>query len=245
MLDEVEITGAQFVTLNPDAAADADGARSLRTQFVFAGRLRFHDVPDFDALSFGDTRGAEPIPGGLSYSNLVIHMDYELSAVGVATNTRFVFDAQDMAIDIASSSARPQSLVAHFPLKFKGFVQGQSGSTPSGLGYLAVATPLTESPLLYPWYALQYELNLGTFGALASHAGFTASVLIGWSGGAGPERLYRHPDPRREPREPVLLDRGAAGSVDRRHPPHRGGLAARRHRLHPWCSPISRCACSA
>ncbi|MFN3387347.1 MAG: hypothetical protein ACK40O_00310 [Allosphingosinicella sp.] len=186
VLDEVEIVGADFVTLNPDSPPDPGGTRSLRTQFVFAGRIRFHDVPGFDALSYGDTVGPDPVSGGLSYSNLIIHMDYDLTAQGVSQNRVFRFDAQNLAIDVASSAPRPQSLVAHFPLKFKSFVQGQSGSTPAGLGYLAAATPVTESPLTYPWFALQYELNLGTFGALASSAGFTASVLIGWSAAPGP-----------------------------------------------------------
>jgi hypothetical protein len=185
VLDEVEIVGADFVTLNPNAPAGASGVKSLRTQFVLRGWIRFLDLPGFDALSFGNTAGVSPVSGGLSCSNMVIHMDYDLTAQGEAQNRSFVFDAQNLAIDIASSTARPQSLVAHFPLKFKSFAQAQSGSTPAGLGYLAAATPVTESPLVYPWYALQYELDLGTFGALASGAGFTASVLIGWSGASG------------------------------------------------------------
>jgi hypothetical protein len=186
VLDEVEIVGANFVTLNPDAPPDPAGNRSLHTQFVFTGRIRFHDVPGFDALSYGDTVGPAPVSGGLSYSNLIIHMDYDLTAEGVSQNRVFRFDAQNLAIDVASSAPRPQSLVAHFPLKFKSFVQGESGSVPAGLGYLAAATPVTESPLTYPWFGLRYELNLGTFGALASSAGFTASVLIGWSAAPGP-----------------------------------------------------------
>lgn len=185
VLDQVEFFNADYVTENPDAAPDASGIKHIRTHFSFTGLIRFHEVEGFDCFSFGDTTDATPVTGGLAFSNLTIHMDYDLDAYGNSSNRTFVFDAQNLSIDVAASKARPQSLYNHFPLKFKNFIQGKSGSTPIGLGYLGVSTPASESGLMYPWFGLQYELNLGTLGALAGSAGFTATLLFAWSPAPG------------------------------------------------------------
>jgi len=185
VLDEVEFFNADYVTENPDAAPDASGIKHIRTHFSFTGLIRFHDVEGFDSFSFGDTTDAAPVAGGLAFSDLTIRMDYDLDADGNSSNRVFVFDAQNLTIDVAASKARPQSLYNHFPLKFKNFIQGKSGTTPVGLGYLGVSTPASESGLMYPWFGLQYELNLGTLGSLAGSAGFTATLLFAWSPAAG------------------------------------------------------------
>lgn len=185
VLDEVAFSNAGYITDNPDATPDASGIKHMRTHFSFTGVIRFHEVEGFDSFSFGDTAGATPVSGGMAISNLIIRMNYDLDADGNSSNRVFIFDAQNLVIDMAASKARPQSLYSHFPLKFKNFIQGRSDTTPTGLGYLGVATPSSESNLIYPWFGLQYELNLGTLGALASSAGFTAALLIAWSPAAG------------------------------------------------------------
>lgn len=185
LLDEVEITHAQFITDNPNAQPDANHIKPIATRFSFVGELRFKDVTDFDALSFGSSDDGM-IKGGLSFSNMVIHMDYDQNVeTEVITNRVFTFNAGNLAIDLSVSRARTQSLYSHFPLKFTGFIQGQGGTNPADLGYLACSTPISESALSFPWYGLQYELNLGTVGSLAGSAGFTATLLIAWSPGSG------------------------------------------------------------
>lgn len=185
VLDGVEFFNAEYVTENPDAAPDERGIKHIRTHFSFTGLIRFHEVADFDCFSFGDTTGARPVSGGLAFSRLMIRMDYDLDGDGKSSNRVFAFDAKNLAVDPAASRARPQSLYSHFPVKFKSFIQGKSGTTPVGLGYLGVATPASESGLMYPWFGLQYELNLGTLGSLAGSAGFTATLLFAWSPAAG------------------------------------------------------------
>lgn len=185
VLDEVEIQNAGYVTENPDAAPDPSGIKHIRTHFSFTGLIRFYEVKDFDSFSFGNSAGDLPFSGGLAFSDLTIRMSYDLDSEGRSSNRTFELDANNLTVDAAASKARPQSLYSHFPLKFKNFIQGKSGTTPVGLGYLGVATPANESGLMYPWFGLQYELNLGTLGALAGSVGFTATLLVAWSPGTG------------------------------------------------------------
>ena len=72
-----------------------------------------------------------------------------------------------------------------------GFTVGQQGATPDGLGYMSVQSPLTQSALQTPWYSLNFNLNLGTIGALAGEIGFTAGVTMAWSpSGSGAPQIY-------------------------------------------------------
>lgn len=183
VMGEVQVNNAQFITENPEAVPDAQGIKKVFTRFSLKGMLRFKALPDFDSFSFGDGEG---FSGGLSFANLNIRMDYELdSHTNESFNRVFTFDAQNPVIDMSASKARPESLFSHFPLKFSRFVQGKPGSTPSGQGYMACATPVGESGLMYPWFGIEYELNLGTIGALASSVGFVATLLTAWSYGSG------------------------------------------------------------
>jgi hypothetical protein len=51
------------------------------------------------------------------------------------------------------------------------------------LGFLPVRTPkeFRALRLTKDWYAINFELNLGSMGALAARAGFSAALLVAWS----------------------------------------------------------------
>jgi hypothetical protein len=97
----------------------------------------------------------------------------------------FDFDASALAIDMAGSTPREGSLFQHFPLTVAGVTQAKQGVSPPDLGFMGVQTPLTQSALVYPWFSLDYDLNLGTPGALAAKAGFVATLTAAWSPGKG------------------------------------------------------------
>lgn len=191
VLDSVEIAKAQFVTVDPGTSSG-----TVQSRFSFWGTIAFEsltysadptsaDSPDsasadpttkpFDVFSFGPSNDSH---GGLAYSGLSVEMAFPKATPTQAT---FVFDAGAMAFDMATSTVRSGSLFEHFPLTLKGLVQGKTGMTPATMNYMSLTTPLTQSDVALPWYALDLDLDLGTLGALAAQAGFVASLLLAWA----------------------------------------------------------------
>jgi hypothetical protein len=81
---------------------------------------------------------------------------------------------------MAGSTWRANSFFAHFPLTVAGITQGSGSNTPQSLGFMSVQTPLTQSTVEMPWFSLNYNLNLGSPGALAAQAGFVATLTAAW-----------------------------------------------------------------
>jgi hypothetical protein len=112
------------------------------------------------------------------------------SGNGTAASTltqpaQFSFDAAQLSFDLAGSTPRQDSFFNHFPLTVAGFTQARQGTSPEGLGYMGLQSPLTQSSLDYPWFSLNFNLNLGSPGALAAQAGFVASLAVAWSPNTG------------------------------------------------------------
>lgn len=175
IFNAIQITKAQFIT-EVDASANV-AATLTQTRFVFWGLLDFARLPGFDLFSFGREDGATQ-PSGLSFANLALSMVFD---PGVPDSETFMFDASQISFDLAGSVARAESLFSHFPLTLASFTEAKSGDTPPDLGYMGVQSPLNQSTLVYPWYALNFDLNLGTIGALAGQAGFVVSLTAAWS----------------------------------------------------------------
>lgn len=173
VLDSVEINRAEFLTIIPPAGLQT--GEKVQTRFVLWGNLQFKALPGFDLFSFGCVGSAT---GGLSYAHLAIDMEFPPD---LPTQKIFTFDAEQITFDVSTSVARSESFYNHFPLKLSGLVQAGQEVTPANLGYMPVNAPLIGSQLMPPWYGLQYELNLGSPGALASQAGFVASLLTAWA----------------------------------------------------------------
>jgi hypothetical protein len=174
VLAEVEITRGQFLTIS--TAADYAAGKDVVTRFAFWGALRFQILPDFDLFSYGSEVNGDP--GQLSFTNLSLDMSFPQATPQQLT---FFFNAQQLAVNLAASLPRRNSLVRRFPVAFSSFLQAESGSAPDTLGYHGIITPVPESRLSYPWYALVFELKLGSLGALAGKAGFVAQLMAAWS----------------------------------------------------------------
>ena len=181
VLAQVEVARTQFVTVVPQAGLQA--GQNVQTQFILEGRIKFQALGGFDLFSFGNSPGI----GGLNFANLLVRMSFNPAT---PTYSTFAFDAQHITLNPSISVARPASLYNHFPLKLTGLIQATGSTTPPTLGYMPVDSPLRGSEIQAPWYGLAFDLNLGTLGALASKAGFTANLLAGWAPSPDNYQIY-------------------------------------------------------
>ncbi|HMV50532.1 MAG TPA: hypothetical protein PKD31_22520, partial [Blastocatellia bacterium] len=125
---------------------------------------------------------------GLGFGNLLIELSFDSAATPVAPV--FAFDASQLSFDMASSESRAGSFFTNFPLTVAGFTQAKQGTSPTGAGYMGLQSPLTLGALTYPWYSLNFNLNLGSPGALAAEVGFIAGLTAAWSPGGNTYKVF-------------------------------------------------------
>jgi hypothetical protein len=173
----------------PNEQSSGGLARPTKTdsRFVFWGLLDFKALAGFDAFSFG-RESTDTTPKGLSIGNLAIEMTFDSAADPPVA--QFDFDVSKLSFDLAGSYARQASFFQHFPLTLASFTQAKEGTAPTDLGFMAVQTPLNQSTLIYPWFSLNFNLNLGSPGALAAQAGFVATLTVAWSPASGGSKDY-------------------------------------------------------
>lgn len=182
VLNYVQIVKARFETLRSDP--QADGSENIFTRFSFWGYLNFKEQPGFDLFSFGSlTNPLLSEKEGLYFSNLGITMDFTLLADDTTGARTFAFDAGRASYDISQSELRPNSLCNRFPMKVISILESDGRGSPADLGYLSVRTPRDFKALRLSgeWYAINFELNFGSMGALAEKAGFSAALILAWS----------------------------------------------------------------
>jgi hypothetical protein len=182
VLNYIQIVKARFETLRSDP--QLDGSEYIFSRFSFWGYLNFKEQPAFDLFSFGSEVNADLSERqGLYFANLVITMDFTLLADQTIAHRFFAFDAGNASYDNSQSEVRVNSLCNRFPMKVTSILQSEGRGGPSDLGYLSVRTPkdFKAAKLSSEWYGINFELNLGSMGALAAKAGFSASLLLAWS----------------------------------------------------------------
>ncbi len=182
VLNYVQIVKARFETLRSDPQVDK--SENIFTRFSFWGYLNFKAQPGFDLFSFGSEANPQlSEKEGLYFSNLGITMDFTLLANKTTGPRKFEFDAGKASYDISQSEVRANSLFNRFPMKITSILQSDERGSPSDLGYLSVRVPREFKALRLSseWYAIDCQLNLGSMGALAEKAGFTAALMLAWS----------------------------------------------------------------
>lgn len=182
VLDKIEIARAQFVTLTPSAQQVA--LNKVSTQFRLEGSMSFRKQP-VDVFGYGSDAD-EAIPAqvdGLVFTGLAVDMSFESVT---PTYKTFGFDVANVQPNATASKVRADSLQAHFPVKLAGLSGGTSAATPANSHFMPVDLAMSSSGLGSPWFALTYQLNLGSLGNLAAVAGFTASFVLAWSPGGMP-----------------------------------------------------------
>ncbi len=176
-LRSVNIHSVELSTLNSDESAeDTDGR--ITTRFALSGNIAMQALQDVDILSYDN----------ISFFSLYIDMSFD------EQSKQFTFKPAEMQLEPSESKLRDGSLVQHFPITLESIEHfspipgaskdsGLTDMTPSSLGYQRVEAPLNYNAIKSTWYGLQFNLSLGTMGALAAKAGFDAKLLISWSPG--------------------------------------------------------------
>lgn len=170
VLSSVRVTKAQFATL-----VDPSLGTTVQTVFSFWGSLAFQELSagggaPFDLFSYDS----------LVYSGMKLWMSFPIAGPG---GRSFRFDPSQMAFDAGSSTSRPTGLATHFPLTVKGVLTSDVNKTPGDSGLLPVDVDLDTAPVGTAWFGLDFDLNLGSAGALAAQAGLVASLVLIWAPG--------------------------------------------------------------
>ena len=200
-MNYVEIVKAQFYTITDqtrdNALLQAGDEEEISSRFIFWGYMNFKLIESFDLFSFGDRADQKNTnTTGLYFSGLAVDMDFMLDNVtGDATDRVFTFDPARMSFDLSQSTPRDNSLFRNFPINLAGLIYSKKNdeSKPSDLGFLPVVirseVPINGQSLTEKWYALLYNLNLGSMGALAAKAGFVSQISTAWSPDTSVKRL--------------------------------------------------------
>lgn len=126
--------------------------------------------------------GGDPLPpaGRLAFDKLVVQMRFDPGGGKNAPSFSLVID--DVAFDPKASSPRPNGLAARFPAVPRRFVYAAAeGPTPAGRGYIGADCGVRQHAIVAPWYGLEYELGLGTLGAIGGGAPITIRIVAAWS----------------------------------------------------------------
>jgi len=178
-LDNLKISGVQLTTVG-----ETDGI-ALTTRFYISGKLAFNQLENFDLFSYEK----------LGFSNLILDMKFNLGDLGPDKTPKktFSFDPTTLIFVKTDVQTREDSLVPNFPLDLTGLIYNtpnlatkeKPAVTPASLSYIPVDAPLATMPILATdtWYALRFNVNLGSLGALTAKVGFNAEIILAWSPG--------------------------------------------------------------
>lgn len=179
VLRATEVVKATFNTL----VSQAEDDQIVQSVFSLWGYLDFNALQGFDMLSYGNETGTTLPNTGLSFAGMNIDLSFPLATPVAVT---YDFDISQMNFDLSQSTARAASLVSHFPLQLTGITTGTKDNSPKSQNYLNVSLPSLKQQqgVSGPWYGLQFNLNMGTLGALTSSMGFNSVFLMAWNVGS-------------------------------------------------------------
>ncbi len=193
--ERIQITKAAMtvVEVGPQDALD------YVARFSMWGNMRFLDNSAFDLLSYE----------AASFQNLLVEMT--VPAGGATKTFKFATDSLALALnknklpdtsgdnsappDPAFNIVRQDSLLAQFPLRLTGFQIGTKDQQPQDNGFRLLETTkpngISSANLDGGnWYALGFEMNLGSGGALGANGGLTADLSLAWApGGNGTAQI--------------------------------------------------------
>lgn len=186
--ERIQITKAAMTVVEQGSTS----APSYLARFSMWGNMSFLENETFDLLSYD----------AASFQNLLVEMTVP---PGGATKA-FAFDTDSLALalnknklpeksggtsappDPAYNIVRASSLLAQFPLRLTGFQIGTADQQPGDNGFRLLETTKPDGISSAnldgsDWYALGFEMNLGSGGALGSNGGLTADLILGWAPG--------------------------------------------------------------
>ncbi|WP_316803594.1 hypothetical protein [Pedobacter nototheniae] len=181
-LSNVNVLSVQLATV------DESNGSEITTRFYISGNLGFKEMENFDMFSYS----------ALPFSNLVLNMKFNLDDLAPDNTPKktFSFVPAGTVFNKTNAMARPASLAPNFPLDLTNLLynspataaKGTPVVTPASLSYIEVDAPLATLSLSDTWYALRFNVNLGSMGALTAKIGFNAEILLAWSPGLAGNR---------------------------------------------------------
>ena len=167
-LQSVDISQAQFVALQPENAWAADSL--VHTRFIFAGQISFQTLAQVDLFSYDI----------LPFQGLWLDMAFSINAP--QSSRQFALDISGISLPSQGRQMHGAgSFASQFPLKLAGLVFSSGSNSQVDHGFLAAAMPDQFEGVDGAFYALLYNLDLGSMGALAPKKSFTAQLLLAWT----------------------------------------------------------------
>lgn len=199
IVEQVVITGASLAPVQRSGSPAIVQARFALEGEVWFNPAPFPSAPELDLFSYG-TPGA-----GLPFSGLDLAVAFEILADGTVADKKVTLDYSQLTLTPTPEILRCASLLWCLPLRLSAFRWSETGLSASSLGAqtltvldldVATGTPQSTgtlastrpSPLStsQPMFVLEYDLPLGSLGALSSaNVELSASLYVGW----GPSAL--------------------------------------------------------
>ncbi|MGH9349339.1 MAG: hypothetical protein ACRD26_18950 [Vicinamibacterales bacterium] len=201
VLRQVRIDHASLVPVSGAAGSPHGGAgpQAVQASFRLGGEIWFTPDPfpgcDIDLFSYGVLDSPNV---GAPFSNLTVNVSFTLSESGalVPGSETVQFLPQLLMLDPTETCIRPNSLLNSLPMQLSQFRYAPSGMSPAsekaqpvhvleleGMGKTGSPPPPRAYPYVTtaPQYGLEFDLPLGSLGALSDvHAGLTAKLILGW-----------------------------------------------------------------
>lgn len=179
------------------------GDAVVQARFALSGTLYFRRDPfphseGLDLFSYGVAEEG----GGLPIADLAVNIRFTLGADGTAQpgSKTVALDMSALTAAPTNAGIRPNSLLYSIPLKFTRFLSAASGHplNASSLGATSVNILQLEAPSAAiagspaasalptsymtgsALYGLEYDMLLGSLGALGANAKLTAKVILAW-----------------------------------------------------------------
>ncbi|MEN5434438.1 hypothetical protein ABE545_12400 [Sphingobacterium faecium] len=176
-ISNVTVQAVQLATVDETDTAD------VTSRFYISGNMAFNPLDNFDMFSYTS----------LPFTNLILDMKFNLNVLGSDHTPTKTFSFQPASIVFGKNEVKTRldSLVPHFPLDLTNLLYNSPATaakdtpavTPASLSYIPADAPLSTLPLSSTWYALRFNVNLGSMGALTAKIGFNAEILLAWSPG--------------------------------------------------------------
>lgn len=184
-----QITGASLTAVSPPKQIEGHDKKStVRARFALRGQLFFAAHPfgldaadPVDLFTYGKEGGDDR--QGLKFDKYCFDISFDLDDQGQSVGETKVVEAlQDLAVTENRRGRRKSGVVANLPLKLTGMRADKKGLSKSALkGDEVHVLELREQRCATPHYAMEFDLPLGSLGALSGlHASLDASILLCW-----------------------------------------------------------------
>ncbi|GEM_PF-6755681 len=193
VLDYVEISKATFNTILPSTKADPQPI--IKSRFTIWGYMGFapsgdavaHPNSTPDLFSYGELPGAKAPKTGLSFSNMLVNMDFANTTP--PGKPVFTTETAHLEFDKALSSIRPKSMVDQLAMSIGSLVSGSGSADISKLGFIPMEMDIPGANWQSPekdWFGITFDMNLGGLGAMGAKVTFTAKLLLAWGVDSSP-----------------------------------------------------------